>query len=109
MLSETPLADAAPAVTALTQGATLLDALSAAGALTGRSAQAGQLFLRNCERLQQVLDASPPLASLGAFWRELRETRGGGMDELLPSLAVLARHMRGLAARLGPAAAVPAA
>lgn len=109
MLSETPLADAASAVAALTQGATLLDALSAAGALTGRSAQAGQLFLRNCERLQQVLDASPPLASLGAFWRELRETRGGGMDELLPSLAVLARHMRGLAARLGPAAAVPAA
>ena len=108
-LSGAPLKDAGAAVAALTQGATLLDALSAAGALTGRSAQAGQLFLRNCERLQQVLDASPPLASLGAFWRELRETRGGGMDELLPSLAVLARHMRGFAASLGQAAGAPAA
>lgn len=108
-LSAAPLAGAGQAVAALTQGATLLDALSAAGALTGRSAQAGQLFLRNCERLQQVLDASPPLASLGAFWRELRETRGGGMDEILPSLAVLSRHMRGFAARLGPAAVGSAA
>lgn len=107
-LSAAPLEDAPQAVAALTQGATLLDALSAAGALTGRSAQAGQLFLRNCERLQQVLDASPPLVSLGAFWRELRETRGG-LDELLPSLAVLARHMRGFAARLGPAADATAA
>ena len=108
-LSAAPLAGAGAAVAALTQGATLLDALSAAGALTGRSAQAGQLFLRNCERLQQVLDASPPLASLGAFWRELRETRGGGMDELLPSLAVLARHMRDFAASLGQSAGAPAA
>ncbi|MDE7240668.1 MAG: glycosyltransferase family 9 protein, partial [Desulfovibrio sp.] len=97
------------AVAALTPGATLLDALSAAGALTGRSAQAGQLFLRNCERLQQALDACPPLASLGAFWRELRQTRGGGMDELLPTLAILSRHMRAFAARLGPAGLGPAA
>ena len=108
-LSGLPVKDAAGAVAALTQGATLLDALSAAGALTGRSPQAGQLFLRNCERLQQVLDASPPLASLGAFWRELRQTRGGGMDELLPALAILARHMRSFAARLGAAAGGSAA
>ena len=99
-----PLAEAQGARAALTQGAALLDALGAAGALTGKSAQAGQLFLRNCERLQQALDASPPLASLGAFWRELRETRGGAMDELLPLLPILGRHMRGLAERLGAAA-----
>ena len=94
------LAGAQAAAATLTQGAALLDALTAAGALAGRSAQAGQLFLRNCERLQQLLDACPPLASLGAFWRELRQTRGGGMDELLPCVDILARHMRGFAARL---------
>ncbi|MBD5417953.1 MAG: glycosyltransferase family 9 protein [Desulfovibrio sp.] len=99
------LAGAPQAAAALTQGAALLDALAAAGALAGKSPQAGQLFLRNCERLQQILDGCAPLASLGAFWRELRETRGGGMDELLPSLAILGRHMRGFAARLGEAAA----
>lgn len=93
-------ADAREAAATLTQGATLLDALAAAGALTGKSAQAGQLFLRNCERLQQLLDACAPLASLGAFWRELRQTRGGGMDELLPCLAILAAHLRRFAARL---------
>ncbi|WP_165075091.1 MULTISPECIES: glycosyltransferase family 9 protein [unclassified Desulfovibrio] len=95
------LADAPQAAAVLTQGAALLDALTAAGALAGKSPQAGQLFLRNCERLQQVLDGCRPLASLGAFWRELRETRGGAMDELLPSLAILGRHMRAFAGRLG--------
>lgn len=95
-----PLAGAREATAALTQGATLLDALAAAGALTGKSPQAGQLFLRNCERLQQLLDGCAPLASLGAFWRELRQTRGGGMDELLPCLAILSVHMRRFAARL---------
>lgn len=99
------LVGAPEARAALTEGAALLDALAAAGTLAGKSAQAGQLFLRNCERLQQVLDGCPPLASLGAFWRELRQTRGGGMDELLPALAILGRHMRGFAARLGGAGA----
>ncbi|WP_297050008.1 glycosyltransferase family 9 protein [uncultured Desulfovibrio sp.] len=99
-----PLPDAPEAAAALTQGSTLLDALAAAGALTGKSRQAGQLFLRNCERLQQVLDTCAPLASLGAFWRELRQTRGGGMDELLPCLHILAAHLRRFAARLDRAA-----
>lgn len=103
------LPDAREAAAALTQGATLLDALAATGALTGKSRQAGQLFLRNCERLQQSLDACPSLASLGAFWRELRQTRGGGMDELLPCIDILSLHMRRFAARLGPAAANGAA
>ena len=104
-----PLAGAGAAAAALTQGATLLDALTAAGALAGKSAQAGQVFLRNCERLQQLLDACPPLASLGAFWRELRQTRGGGMNELLPCVDILSRHMRGLASWLGPAVGAGAA
>lgn len=98
-----PLPDGREAAAVLAQGATLLDALAATGALTGKSRQAGQLFLRNCERLQQSLDACRPLASLGAFWRELRQTRGGGMDELLPCIDVLSRHMRRFAARLAPA------
>lgn len=102
-LTAPPLPSAQAAIGTLNQGATLLDALSATGLLAGKSAQAGQLFLRNCERLQQILDASRPLASLGAFWRELRETRAN-LDELLPSLDILSRQMRSLAQRLGSAA-----
>ncbi|MEG6593319.1 glycosyltransferase family 9 protein, partial [Desulfovibrio sp. 1188_IL3213] len=50
--------------------------------LVGKSAMAGQLFLRNCERLQSLLDAAPALAALGGFWRELRQQRGGSMADL---------------------------
>ena len=54
---------------------------------------AGQLFLRNCERLQQALDACPPLASLSHFWRELVQDRGGDMEETLRLTEVLAGHL----------------
>lgn len=102
-LAEASLTKAQAAITALSQGATLLDALLATGVLSGKSVQAGQLFLRNCERLQQILDSCQPLASLGAFWREIRETRAS-LDELLPSLGILSSQMHKLAQRLEPAA-----
>jgi hypothetical protein len=54
---------------------------------------AGQLFLRNCERLQAVLEACPELRALGGFWRELRQERGGRMDDLLALTALLGRHI----------------
>ena len=61
----------------------LLDLLEEQGTLVGRSVTAGQLFLRNCERLQNLLDASVAFAALGGFWRELRQQRGGRMDDLM--------------------------
>ncbi len=84
----------------LAQAARLLDMLSEQGRLTGKSSKAGQLFLLNCERLQNLLNACPPLASLGCFWRELRQERGGRMDELLRFVGLLAGHLERWAAYL---------
>ena len=84
----------------LDQAARLLDMLAEQGRLTGKSSKAGQLFLLNCERLQNLLDACPPLASLGYFWRELRQERGGRMDELLRLVDLLAGHLRRWAASM---------
>ncbi|WP_165066348.1 glycosyltransferase family 9 protein [Desulfovibrio sp. ZJ200] len=82
----------------LSQAAQLLDLLAEQGRLTGRSARAGQLFLRNCERLQSLLDACPPLSSLGHFWRVLCMERGGRLDELLTLVTRLSGHVRRWAA-----------
>ena len=67
----------------LNQAVQLFDILAQQGQILGRSPMAGQLFLRNCERLQAVLDACPELRSLGAFWRELRQERAERLDDLL--------------------------
>lgn len=76
----------------------MLDLLAEQGQLTGKSTRAGQLFLLNCERLQNLLDACPPLSSLGHFWRVLRMERGGRMDELLALVSRLSGHLRRWAA-----------
>lgn len=67
----------------LNQAVQLFDILTQQGQILGKTPMAGQLFLRNCERLQTVLDACPELRSLGAFWRELRQERGERLDDLL--------------------------
>ena len=87
-------------VPVLYQTVRLLDLLTEQGRLLGKSAQAGQLFLRNCERVQDILGVCQPLASLGFFWRELRQERGGRMDELLQFTAQLSAHLRFWAAAL---------
>ena len=69
--------------TTLDQAVQLFDILTQQGQLLGKTPKAGQLFLRNCERLQAVLDACPELRSMGAFWRELRQERGERLDDLL--------------------------
>ena len=77
----------------LGQAAALLDLLVEQGGMLGKSAMAGTLFLRNCERLQAILDASAELRALGGFWRVLRQECGDRKEDLLETLARLARHM----------------
>lgn len=77
----------------LDQAAQLLYMLTQQGLLLGKTPKAGQLFLRNCERLQAVLDACPELRSLGAFWRELRQERGDRLDDLLALTTLLGTHL----------------
>jgi hypothetical protein len=77
----------------LARAARILALLTEQGRLAGQSVMAGQLFLRNCDRLQQTLDACRPLASLGRFWRELVRDRGGNMEETLRLTSLLAGHL----------------
>ena len=77
----------------LDQAVQLLDMLTQQGLILGKTPKAGQLFLRNCERLQAVLDACPELRSLGAFWRELRQERGDRLDDLLALTTQLGAHL----------------
>ena len=91
----------------LAQAARLLDMLAEQGRLTGKSARAGQLFLLNCERLQTLLNACPPLASLSCFWRELQQQRGDRMDELLCFVRLLAGHLEQWAAHMAASSRKP--
>jgi ADP-heptose:LPS heptosyltransferase len=77
----------------LARAARMLALLTEQGRFAGQSAMAGQLFLRNCERLQQILDACRPLASLSHFWRELVRDRGGNMEETLQLTNLLASRL----------------
>ena len=77
----------------LDQAVQLFDILTQQGHMLGKTPKAGQLFLRNCERLQAVLDACPELRSLGAFWRELRQERGERLDDLLALTTHLAAQL----------------
>ncbi|MDR1777161.1 MAG: glycosyltransferase family 9 protein [Desulfovibrio sp.] len=80
-------------VPALTQAADMLAVLSEQGRIADKSSLAGQLFLRNCDRLQRVLDACPPLCSLSHFWRELVQDRGGDLVETVRLTDLLAKHL----------------
>ncbi|MGE9986081.1 glycosyltransferase family 9 protein [Desulfovibrio sp. SGI.169] len=84
----------------LAQAARLLDMLAEQGRLAGKSARAGRLFLLNCDRLQTLLNACPPLASLACFWRELQQERGDRLDALLRFIGLLAGHLERWAAQM---------
>ncbi len=91
----------------LEQAAQLLDNIGACGAIAQKSSRGGQLLLRNCERLQAMLDSQPHLVTLGAFWREFRLNEGGDLEKFLPALPVLGRNLRHHAAKLASAANLP--
>lgn len=84
----------------LLEAAGIMDILVETGDLVARDKRAGQLFLRNCERLQALLDTSPPLATLAAFWREIRQGKGENLAIFLPMLKIIAARTRNLATKI---------
>ena len=80
----------------LSQAARLFGMLAEQGRIIKKSPLAGQLFLRNCERAQTLLDGCPQLRSLGYFWRSLRMELGGRMEDLLRLVDTLAAHLNRL-------------
>lgn len=84
----------------LEQGIDILRSISACGPLAMQSRKGGELLLRNCERLQNLLDQQPSLNTLAAFWREFRQNQGADLEIFLPALDVFARHFENLATML---------
>ncbi len=66
----------------LEQAVQILRMLCEQVAIVGKSPMAGNLFLRNCERLQALFDNAPALRCLGFFWHALRMDLGGNMAQL---------------------------
>ena len=84
----------------LSQAARVFGMLGEQGRIIDKSPMAGQLFLRNCERAQTLLDGCPQLRSLGYFWRSLRMELGGRMEDLLRLVDTLTAHLNRLAVDL---------
>lgn len=78
------------------QAAAILDSIEACGQVARKNKQAGQLLLRNCERLQSVLNGSSQLASLATFWQEFRQNQGADFDLFLPATAILSHELKKL-------------
>lgn len=88
----------------LASAASRIEGLFAIAATCGRealkSAQMAKIFLRNCERAQTALDGEPQLATLTAFWRELRFNQGDDIARLALQTEIMAAHLHCLALAL---------
>lgn len=99
-LPKPPKALAKNAAETLDRAADLIASIIASGELAKKNRAGGQIFLRNCERLQTMLTACPPLDSLAGFWRELRQNQGESLEKFLPLAAMLGKRAREFATAL---------
>lgn len=82
----------------LRQGATLLRAIAEMAPATAQNPHhLGKIFLRNCERLQDLWSSQEELSGLSAFWREFRSNQGGDLARFSGECMVMAQHMDALA------------
>lgn len=91
-------------VKVLRDAAVIMDSLVACGRLLAKNPQAGRLFLKNCERVQNLLLTSPPLGTLAAFWKEYRQSQGDRLESFLTGIQILARSYHQLADAIETAA-----
>lgn len=89
----------AEAVPVLKQAAGTLESLVGAVALAGKNPRAGKLLLQGCENVQIILDTCAPLASLGDFWRELRND-STDLGKFARQLGQLASNLKNFAVEL---------
>lgn len=89
----------AEAVPVLGHVAGILESLAGAAALAGKNPRAGKILLQGCDNVQSLLDTCAPLASLGDFWRELRND-GNDIDRFSRQLGLLSKHLTNFAAEL---------
>lgn len=84
----------------LSQASDILDSIYACGGMLQKSPHASKLFLKNCSRLQALLDASPPLSTLAAFWQEFRNNQGNALPSFLPAVKQMSVHVKNFAESL---------
>lgn len=77
----------------LSQVCQLLQTLSEQSLLLGKTKEAGQLFLRNCHRLETILTSQGPLSSFGFYWKELRSDHGGDLLSLKREIGNFRLHL----------------
>ena len=76
----------------LRHAAELLQTVSECGSNAARTPALGKIFLKNCERLQALLDSWPSLTSLGAFWRQFRTSHGHELEKFCRQTTQIADH-----------------
>lgn len=81
----------------LPQAAKLLRTIAElAPSVAANPQKAGTVFLRNCERLQDLWSEHVGLASLGAFWHEFRSNQGGDLIRFGKQCQIMAAHVDAL-------------
>lgn len=95
--------DAARLADKFGQAARLLAITAETGAGAVKQGALAKIFLRNCERAQAFMDSEPALATLAAFWRELKLNQGGDLEKFAAQAGVMARHVDSLAQALSGA------
>lgn len=70
----------------LKQTKQILDSIAACGEMVKKSPQARKLLIKNCTRLQGLLDSETALNALAAFWHEFSVHQGGDLSIFLPAV-----------------------
>lgn len=81
-----PKSTAENALPVLTQAVSILETIETCGEMALKSPQASKLLLKNCDRLQALLDSSPQLSTLAGFWHELRAHQASDLSVFLPAV-----------------------
>lgn len=84
----------------INKAAALLEAVAESARLATVRPQMGKLFLKNCQRVQTLLDSSADMDALAAFWREFSLNQGGDLNVFGVQSGQIAAHLRALAAAL---------
>ncbi len=95
-----PAKIAKEAVPVLLQTSEILESIYTCAEIMTKNPQAGKLFLKNISRLQGLLDSSPPLATLAAFWQDFRINQGNDLKSFIPAIKKLAGHTKNFAMAL---------
>lgn len=84
------------ALPVLSQASSLCESIVTCGEMAQNNPRASQLFLKNCDRLQALLDSSPPLSTQASFWEEFRRNQGTDLDSFLPAVIQFNRACKAL-------------